>query len=218
MGHVVAMPAVSAPPDEVGTPVLVIHSWWGLTRSFTRIADQLAAAGFVAGCVDLYEGRVATTELEARALRRAKRSEPMYRTMQRALDELRVHPQASGSDPAVIGYSMGGHWAMWLAQHPPPAVSAVVLYYAARSGDCTNMTAPVLAHFAETDEFVSPAARRTMERAITRRGLPCTTYDYRGTGHWFAEADQPAFDASAAACAFARTVDFLTDVGHRRAE
>ena len=123
----------------------------------------------------------------------------MYRTLQRALEELGTHPQASGSDPAVLGFSMGGHWAMWLAQHPPPAVSAVVLYYAARSGDFTHMTAPVLTHFAETDEFVSPAARRTMEREITRRGLPYATYDYAGTGHWFAEPDQPAYDEIAAA-------------------
>ena len=63
------MPTVSTPSDGVGTPVLIIHSWWGLTRSFTRVADHLAEAGFVAGCVDLYAGTVAATEHEARVLR-----------------------------------------------------------------------------------------------------------------------------------------------------
>lgn len=98
---------------------------------------------------------------------------------------------------------------MWLAQHPPPAISAVVLYYAARSGDFTNMTSPVLAHFAETDEFVSPTAKRKMAREIARRALAYTTFDYPGTRHWFAEEDQPAYDATAAGASFDRTVQFL---------
>jgi carboxymethylenebutenolidase len=214
MSKAIAMPKVSAPSREAGLPVLIIHSWWGLTSSFAVLADRLAEAGFVAGCVDLYAGRVAATEHQARALRGASRHEPMYRTLQRALVELGAHPQASGPDPAVLGFSMGGHWAIWLAQHPPPSVSAVVLYYAARSGDFTNMTSPVLAHFAETDEFVSHAAQRKMASELARRRLGCTIYGYPGTHHWFAEADHPAYDATAAGIAFDRTVEFLRSIGN----
>lgn len=208
------MPSVSAPSVGAGPPVLIIHSWWGLTGSFTLLADRLAEAGFVAGCVDLFGGRVATTEQEARALRSANRNEPMYRTLQRALTQLGTHPQASESHPAVIGFSMGGHWAMWLAQHPPPAVSAAVLYYSARAGDFTNMTSPVLAHYAETDEFVSSAARRKMEREIALRGLAYSAHRYPGTRHWFAEADHPAYDPAAADTAFERTVRFLRSISN----
>jgi len=194
---------------------LIIHSWWGLTGSFVLFADRLADAGFLAGCVDLYGGRVATSEQQARAIRSAQRKEPMYRTLQRALSELGSHPQATRSKPAVVGFSMGGHWAVWLAQHPPPAVSAVVLYYAARAGDFTNMSSPVLAHFAETDAFVTTAARRKMEGGIARRGLNYRAHDYPGTGHWFAEADHRAYEATASNIAFGRTVEFLENIPSR---
>jgi carboxymethylenebutenolidase len=189
---------------------LVVHSWWGFTASFARFADQLAASGFVAGCVDLFDGETATTDEEARRLRAAKRSAPAYRILQHCLDELADQPKANGADPAVIGFSMGGHWAIWLAQHPPPPISAVVLYYAARGGDFTNASAPILAHFAAQDPYVSASSRRTMERALGRHDVAYSAYDYPASGHWFAESEHPAFDPDAAAHAYQRSIAFLT--------
>jgi carboxymethylenebutenolidase len=201
---------VTSPSRPASVPVLVTHSWWGLTTSFTAYADALAGAGFLAACVDLFDGRVAVTEAEARALRRERRREPAYRTLQRALRELASI--SDGQSPAVAGFSMGGHWAIWLAQHPDPPVSAVVLYYAARGGDFSAATAPVLAHYADADRFVSPGGRRTMERALSARGRSYQAHDYPGTAHWFAESDSAAFDAGAASRAFDRTTRFLRRV------
>ncbi|MCZ7535696.1 MAG: dienelactone hydrolase family protein [Acidimicrobiia bacterium] len=188
-------------------PVLVVHSWWGLTGSFTSFADQLAARGLLVGCIDLYDGAIATTEREARALR-ATRREPAYKQLRRCLDELRARDE-EGSTPSVVGFSMGGHWAVWLAQHPDPPVAAIVLYYAARGGDFSRATAPVLAHFASDDDFVSRAARRSMERAVAARGLEYVAHDYPATEHWFAESDARQFSAGAAQLAFDRTASFL---------
>lgn len=200
---------VATPADGSGSPVLIVHSWWGLTASFERFADQLAANGHLAGCVDLFGGQIASTEQEARRLRTVRRVEPAYQLCRRSLDELAGHPRADGSAPAVVGFSMGGHWAVWLAQHPPPCVARVVLYYAARGGDFAAASTPVLAHFADHDTFVSTSARRTMERAIARRGLAYEAFEYPGTGHWFAESDHRAFDRVAASAAYERTVSFL---------
>ncbi len=192
--------------------MLIIHSWWGLTSSFVALADRLAEAGHLAGCVDLFQGGLAATEEEARALRTAKREEPMYRTLQRAITRLGQHPGATRVDPAVVGFSMGGHWAVWLAQHPPPEVSGTVLYYSARAGSFAETSSPILAHFAEVDSYVSTAARRRMERAIAARGLAYRAHDYPGTAHWFAELDNPAYDRAASETALARTVAFLDDL------
>ena len=105
---------------------------------------------------------------------------------------------------------MGAHWAVWLAQHPGPPVSAAVLFYGARGGDFSSATAPVLAHFAEQDEFVSATARRRMERAIIGHGRSYTSFEYPGTRHWFAESAHPSYDAGATEVAVDRTVEFLT--------
>lgn len=189
--------------------MLLLHSWWGMTSSFTSYAELLADAGFLTGCVDLYGGRLAASAEEARMLRSAPRREPMHRTMSRALDELTAHRLADGG-AALVGFSMGGHWAVWLAQHVEVRPSAVVIYYATRAVT-RGEPVPVLAHFAADDPFVSRGGRLTMERSLHRHAWPYHAYDYPDTSHWFAESAEQAYASDAAALALARTVAFLRD-------
>ncbi|MBK8456692.1 MAG: dienelactone hydrolase family protein [Phyllobacteriaceae bacterium] len=204
-----SLPVVIGPPKGKGPPVLLLHSWWGLTQSFTDYAWNLARQGFLVGCVDLYGGRVAETEADARVLRRARRRQPMYRTIVRAIEALVADPRASSRHVGLVGFSMGGHWAVWLTQRPELPVGAVVLYYAARSTDFSLTATPFLAHFADRDPFVSASARRNMELALAKAGRRYLAFDYPGTGHWFAESASDAFDVKAADLAFDRTVAFM---------
>jgi hypothetical protein len=48
-----------------------------------------------------------------------------------------------------------------------------------------------------------------MERAIARQGRPYQSYDYAGTGHWFAESENAAFNEGAAGLALRRDLAFL---------
>ncbi|MEQ8370282.1 MAG: dienelactone hydrolase family protein [Alphaproteobacteria bacterium] len=189
--------------------VLVIHSWWGRTDSFSEYGQALANAGFVAGLSDLFDGRTAATAAQARALRRRPRRIPMYHTLRDDLAEVRASLPATGK-LAVVGFSMGGHWAVWLSQQADLPIASVVLYYAARGGDFRASRAAYLAHFAEQDPWLSSAARRNMERRLQVADRPYTSFDYAGTGHWFAESARPeAFVRGAAATARRRTVAHL---------
>ncbi len=203
------MPIVIRPGAGSGPPVLLLHSWWGLNRSFADYAGHLADAGFLAGCVDLFNGRTASSETEARALRALPRREPMYRTIIRAIEALAADTGASVRRVALVGFSMGGHWTLWFSQRPELPISAAVVHYAARSADFCLTDWPILAHFAENDPFVSTSARRGMEKALARACRPYTAFDYPGTGHWFAESADTNFDADAADLALARTIAFL---------
>ena len=202
-------PYLAIPQSRSGSPVLIIHSWWGLTTSFTQYADRLAGQGFVAFCADLYQGKTAATEADAHALRKARRAEPMYKTLLRNIESLRAHPASTGESVALVAFSMGGHWAVWLAQHGHVPISATVLYYAARGGYFSAATSPFLAHFANDDPFVSDNSRTTMERAIRQAGLAYTAFDYPTAAHWFAESDEAAYEHEAADLAFERTTTFL---------
>ncbi len=184
---------------------LVVHSWWGLTPSFTRFASELAAKGIAVGLSDLFDGHLARTEAAAKDLRSAPRSEPIYRGLQRDVETLRT--TANVSKVAVMGFSMGAHWAVWLSQQPGNTIDKVVLYYGARGGNFAASRADYLAHFAETDPWVSTTARHGMEKALSAASRPYAAFDYPGAGHWFAESDRPdAFDPDAAQRAFARTL------------
>ena len=116
--------------------VLVVHSWWGLTDSFRRYGAALAAEGYRVGLADLFGGATATTEDEARALRAARRPRPDYRTLSAGLDAVRG--AAADLPLATVGFSMGGHWAAWLAGRAAYGLSAAVLYYAARARTSTG--------------------------------------------------------------------------------
>src|SRR5689334_16612887 len=48
--------------------VLVLHPWWGLNRDVENVCDRLAKAGYYAFAPDLFGGKVAKTEDEAKAL------------------------------------------------------------------------------------------------------------------------------------------------------
>jgi dienelactone hydrolase len=49
------------PPAGSGSPVLVLHPWWGLNDTIKGVCDRLAGAGFLAFAPDLYHGKMATT-------------------------------------------------------------------------------------------------------------------------------------------------------------
>ncbi len=185
--------------------VLVIHSWWGLTDSFRTYGSYLANAGYIVGLTDLFDGQTAKTEARARKLRASSRRTPMYKTLGADIASLRSISGLDNDKTGIVGFSMGGHWAVWLSQRPEYDVVATVLYYAARAGDFTHCRASVLAHFAEQDTWVSTSARKNMERAVSTSACSYCAYDYPGTKHWFAETERTAeFNGIAARLALKR--------------
>jgi carboxymethylenebutenolidase len=197
----------SAKPDGL---VLVVHSWWGLTQSFRDFAEGLAKEGFAAGLSDLFDGKTATDPEMAQRLRRAPRRVPMYKTLIANINELRACDQGAARPVAVVGFSMGGHWAIWLSQQKELPIRSTVIYYAARAGSFTDSRSAFLAHFADDDPWVSRASRRRMETEIAKAKRPYIAHDYAGAKHWFAETVQTeTYDRRAAKLAFERTVAHL---------
>lgn len=128
--------------------VLVIHSWWGLTDSFRRFGSSLAGKGYLVGLADLFEGQTANTQVDARKLRANPRRMPMYKKLGADIASLSDMAGSKRTRIGVVGFSMGGHWAVWLSQIPQYNVAATILYYAARAGDLSHCKAGILAHFA----------------------------------------------------------------------
>lgn len=193
---------IAQPRGKAVGAVVVLHAFWGLTEFFTGVCDRLAAEGFIAIAPDLFEGETAVTKAAAERIRRKKRHEPTYRKVERAARA--AADGMNGRPIGVIGFSYGGHWALWLAARQPAAVGAAVTFYAARTSDFHQT--PVQAHFAERDEYVSKPGRQRFERALPPGS---SVFEYPRTGHWFFEENQPAYDAAAARAAWRRTVTFL---------
>ncbi len=200
-------------PDEgPGPGVLVLHSWWGLTRSTKDAVEQLADAGYTAMAPDLLAGGMpGDAETASRLL---ANSDPNL-TAALVLDSIAAlrAQSASPEDPvAVVGFSMGASWALWAATRQPASVRAVIAYYGSQNIDFDTLAAPVLGHFAATDELVSDDDLVEMQARLLLSDKHVEIHRYPGTRHWFAESGVATHhDAEAAELAWTRTLGFLED-------
>ena len=199
--------------DATNAPgVVVLHAWWGLTEPFRQACDWLAEAGFVALAPDLYRGKTTALVEEAETLSSAlnQEEERVRGDIRGAMRFLREHGATS---PAVglVGFSMGGAYALDTSVALPEEVAAVVLFYATYTGlDFAAARAAYLGHFAENDPFEPPELVAELERELHAAGKQTTFYSYPGTTHWFYEPNRAdAYDAAAAALAWDRTLAFL---------
>jgi carboxymethylenebutenolidase len=193
-------------PQRGGSGVLVLHAWWGLKPFFKQVCDQLAEQGFTALAPDLYQGRIATTIDEAKALMEKRDSELMGDTVKAAKNHLAsLRP---GKPIGVIGFSMGAAWALVVAETESD-VAAVVQFYGAAEADYSQVHAKIQGHFAEVDEWEPMEYVRQMEADMKSAGLDVTLHLYPNVGHWFVEEDRPEYDPEAAKLAWERTFEFL---------
>jgi len=198
------------PSSGKGKGVLVIHARWGLNDFFKGVCDRLAKEGFVAVAPDLFEGQVAASIADAKRLRAKPKRAPTYKTLIRTIEKLKTHPAVQGTTIGVVGFSMGGHWALWLSQRTELPIGATVTFYGARAGDYTSSRASFLGHFAEQDDWVSDAALKKLKKSIETAGRVAEFYVYPDTCHWFFESDrEDVYNPQAAELAWERTIRFL---------
>jgi carboxymethylenebutenolidase len=211
-------PGYLATPDAgTGPGVVVLHAWWGLTEPFRQACDRLAAAGFIALAPDLYHGKTTDSVEEAEKLGAAtdQHQEQWRGDIRGAVEYLRHHGATSPADGrgsfALLGFSLGGAYALDMSVTLAEEIAAVVVFYDTYPGlDYGRARAAYLCHYAEDDSFVSAEYVAKMERELRAAGRQVTVYSYPGTKHWFVEPNRPdAYDAAAAALAWERTLAFL---------
>jgi carboxymethylenebutenolidase len=209
---------LAGPAHGSGPGVVVLHAWWGLTEPFQQVCDRLAEAGFVALAPDLYHGRTTASVEEAEELVGALNhdEERVRGDIAAAVQVLRQHEATHLSEGrgklAIIGFSLGGAYALDTSVRMSEEIAAVVTFYASYPGlDYSGTNAAYLCHFAEDDPFEPAESVAEMEQELQAARRPFTFYTYPGTKHWFFEENRPEYDAEAARLAWERTIQFLYD-------
>ncbi len=207
---------LAVPKQGSGPGVVVLHAWWGLTEPFRYACDRLAEAGFVALAPDLYHGKTTASVEEAGALGAAldQDVERWRGDIAGAVQILREHEarhRANGRGKfALVGFSLGGAYALDMSVTLAEEIAAVVTFYDSYPGlDYSRAKATYLLHFAEDDPFKPAESVAEMEQELQAAGRPVTVYTYPGTKHWFMEENRPEYDAGAARLAWERTIAFL---------
>jgi len=204
----------SFPADMVDAlpGVIVIHERWGLDDRTRALADRIAGQGYVVLAVDLYGGMAAADAASARNLmvELVENPEPANSNLVQAHQFL----VDSGQAPriGVLGWSLGGSWALNAALLMPDSLDAAVIYY----GQVTDneerlraLTVPVLGLFGRDDRGVTMDSVKGFETALDNLGKEYELEIYTGVGHAFADPGALNYNREAAEEAWSRAVEFL---------
>ena len=159
------------PPPHPG--LVVIQEWWGLNDNIKHWADRLAADGYAALAVDLYEGKVTRSPDEAAQLMKDLNAAKATSTVLAAYDFLQTDSRVQAPKIGSIGWCMGGHWSLRLAINQPD-LDAAVLYYGFPIEDLEQLRkikAPLLGIYGNKDQSIPPPAVDAFDKALTAAGV-----------------------------------------------
>jgi len=193
--------------------VIVIQEWWGLDDWVKDQARALAKEGYEALAVDLYHGKVTNKQEEAHQLMMGTPPDRALRDLKAGYAFLHSRPEVRKDHIGVIGWCMGGRYALALATEEP-SLGAVVAYYGAPPTEpaaIARIKAPVLGNYGAEDKGPSPDQVKAFEAAMKKAGKTVDAKIYEGAGHAFANVNNPwkGYREDAAKDAWARTVAFL---------
>jgi carboxymethylenebutenolidase len=193
--------------------VVVIQEWWGLNDWVKNQARALAKEGYVALAPDLYRGQVATKQEEAHQLMMGTPPDRAARDLQGAFATLQARADVKTDRIGVVGWCMGGGYALRFAT-TQPALAAAVAYYGTPPTDSAAIAAieaPVLGNYGAEDKGPSPELVRAFEAAMKKAGKSVDVKIYEGAGHAFANVDNPwgGYRKEAAQDAWTRTTAFF---------
>jgi carboxymethylenebutenolidase len=193
--------------------LIVIQEWWGLNDWVKDQARALAKEGYVALAVDLYRGKLATTQEDAHQLMMGTPPDRAVRDLQAAFAWLQAHASVQKDRVGVIGWCMGGRYTLQLATLEPK-LAAAVAYYGVPPTDpaaVAAIQAPVMGNFGAEDKGPTPDEALAFEAAMKKAGKTIDIKVYPGAGHAFANVHNPwgGYRKEAAEDAWARSTAFL---------
>jgi carboxymethylenebutenolidase len=207
-----------AAADEPRGAVLVIHENRGLTDHIRSVAGRLAASGYSSLAIDLLseEGGTASFKDEAEvtaALNKVPDSR-LVADMKAAIGEL--ESRAADAKIGAVGFCFGGGMVWSLLASGEPRLAAAAPFYGPLPDGADFAGSPnaaVLGVYAEQDDRVN-ASRDAAAQALQKAGLTHEIVTYPNAGHAFFNDTGQRYNATAAAAAYQKLVDwFGTNLG-----
>jgi len=200
---------LSAPKTGSSAPgFVVIQEWWGLNDQIKKTADRLAEAGYRALVPDLYRGKVATAADEANHLMANLNSpDAAGQDIRGAVQFLKQ----SSKKVAVGGFCLGGALTILSALRVPEMDAGACFYGIppVDAADLQKIKVPLICHFANRDDWCTPAKVNDLEAALKLSKSSFELYRYDVQHAFMNEARLQVYDAVSAKIAWNRTLAFL---------
>jgi carboxymethylenebutenolidase len=188
--------------------IVVIQEWWGVQGQIKGVCDRYAAAGYTAIAPDLYAGKVIPYHDEESAGQAMHALDFLAATDEIAGAAAR-YLRTGGHKVGLTGFCLGGIVSI-LGAIRLADIDAASAYYGAPDDaldDAARVRAPVQAHFADGDDWCTPADADRMERKFKESGVPHRVFRYPSL-HGFANEDAKEYDKSAAEIAWRRDLEW----------
>lgn len=167
--------------------VIVIQEFWGLNDWVRDQADRFAKQGYVALAPDLYRGKSTTDPNVGHELMRGLPEDRAVADLKGAFDYLASRSDVDPSRIGVIGWCMGGGYALQLAIAEPRIAAAVINYghLVTDPNTISTIRPPILGNFGANDRGIPPDDVRAFDAALKSAGKQSDIKIYPGAGHAF---------------------------------
>ena len=208
---------LSEPANGSGPGLVLLQEIFGINPFLRNMADQFASEGYVTLVPDLFwrmkPGIVLGYDDES-----LKQAFDYYgrfdvdlgiKDAAASIDALRAMAQCSGKVGA-LGYCLGGKLAYLTATRTD--ADCCICYYGVgieeSLDEISNISCPMVLHFAENDSFVPPQAVEQIRQAFSSFD-DVEIYSYPDLDHAFATPGRDSYHEQAAEMAYARSIDML---------
>jgi carboxymethylenebutenolidase len=180
--------AVVERPDSAGPHpgVVVIHEVFGDQPEMRAVCKRFAAAGYVAAMPDLYSARGPRPICIARTMRDASRDR-----IEQDIDATRAwlseQPEVDGERIGVIGFCMGGGFALAYIAGGRPGVRAASINYGEVPKDSASLrgACPTVASYGARDKTLGRSHGERLARHLDALGIEHDVKVYEDAGHGF---------------------------------
>jgi carboxymethylenebutenolidase len=204
-------------PQQPGTyPGLVLlHDWWGLTGQMKDLGARLACEGYTVIIPNLYGrlgGMVTANDDVASALLERQNDTHVITDINSCCEYLNTRHFVKKNIHGVVGYGMGGSYALRFACHRK-RLRAAVSYYGKMVTPqeiMKDLYAPVLYHQAGKDTWATHEDIEHLRSASAEYAKRVEIHHYPDAAHAFCNDMKPgAYDPDSSALAWERTANFL---------
>jgi carboxymethylenebutenolidase len=194
--------------------LILIQEWWGLNDHIKEIAQRLAKEHFVVLAPDLYSrlGHVVTQNgAEAAKLASALDTDKTVADLMGALHYLKTLPEVDPAKIGVIGFSIGGSFALQLACRTSEIRCAVPFYGEIPANEeIEKLSAPILYIYGEEDGWIRKEEVQRLKEILKKFKKPGEVKTYAGAPHaFFNDSRREVYNPKAAKDAWKRTLAFF---------
>jgi carboxymethylenebutenolidase len=193
--------------------VIVIHEIFGLNANIKDIARRFAAEGYAALALDLYSNgkirQLCIFKTVAGMLLNARKTVHMGQ-MEQAVDWLKTQPGVSREKVGVIGFCMGGGYALAFAVESQQLKACSTFYgFSPRPLETIKQSCPVAASYGGQDKMFTKQGLK-LEQKLKEYGIPYDVKVYPDANHAFFNDTWRNYNPEAAADSWQRTLKFFS--------